>query len=94
MNGRRQGRPVRVLGRRMAVPFRHSWTEHLGFLDFEQPAGIAGKLTELRPFRDIRAAARGYPRAIASVHGVNAGLESVMLGAQADESRCLQAARV
>ena len=66
----------------------------LGLLDFEQPPCVAPKLAELCPFPDIGAPARRDSRAVIPVHGVNAGLEPVMLGAQADEGRLLQAPRV
>jgi hypothetical protein len=94
MNRRRQRRPVRLLGTRTASSSRPSRTKHLRFLDFEQPPGVPAKLAQLRPFPAVRASGRRDARAIVLVHGVNAGLQPVMLGAQAGEGCCLQAARV
>ena len=83
-----------MLGKRTASPSRLSRTKHLGFLDLEQPPGVPAKLAQLRPFPAVRASGRRVARALVPVHGVNAGLQPVVLGAQADEGCCLQAARV
>jgi len=90
-NGPRR-RPARLLGRQTAVPSCRA--EQRRLLDLEQAPGVAGKLAELRPFPDIRTPARRDAGAVIPVHGVNAGLQPVMLGAQADERRRLQAPRV
>ena len=94
VNGRRHRRPAGLLGRQAAIPFQRSRTKQLGLLDFEQPPCVAPKLAELRPFPDIRAPAGLDARAVIPVHGVNAGLQPVMLGAQADEGRLSQTPRV
>ena len=78
---------------RCALSSRRCRTEHLPLLGFEEPPCVQGELPQLDPLPRVAAALQNALLVMA-VHGVNAGLKPLMLGAQADEGRLLQAARV
>jgi len=69
-------------------------SQQLTFLDFEQPPRIEPKPPHLGPFHAVAASPSRSAPGVLSVQGMDAGLESVVLSAQADEGRLLQAARV
>ena len=73
---------------------RRCGAKHLPLLRFEEPPCVEGKLPQLDPFFRIGVAAMRNALLVVAVHGVNAPLKPVMLGAQADEGCLLQAAWV
>ena len=75
-------------------PLRRCRTKHLPLLGFEEPPCVQGKLPQLDPLSRISAAAMRNALLVVAVHGVNACLKPLMLGAQADEGCLLQAAGV
>ena len=89
-----QGRDVSALGRpitnRRRVRFspRRCRTKHLTLLRFEEPACVKGKFSQLDPFFRIGVSAMRSSLLVVAVHGVNAPLKPVVLGAQPDEG-CL-----
>ena len=82
-------------GRRTRCAFssRRCRTKHLPLLGFEEPPCVQSELPQLDPLPLVAAALRNALLVMA-VHGVNACLKPLMLGAQADEGRLLQAAGV
>ena len=80
--------------RRARFSPRRCRTKHLPLLRFEEPPCVEGKLPQLDPFFRIGVAAMRNALLVVAVHGVNAPLKPVMLGAQADEGCLLQAAWV
>ena len=80
--------------RRARFSSRRCRTKYLPLLRFEEPPCVEGKLSQLDPFFRIGVGAMRSSLLVVAVHGVNAPLKPVMLGAQADEGCLLQAAWV
>jgi hypothetical protein len=74
--------------RRRAVSREFRLTKHLPFLDFEQSPRVQRKLPQFDPVSRIGMSAADLTLLVPPIHGVDARLKPVVLGAQPDEG-CL-----